>query len=371
MEIRLLSENEIPEAKELWSIAFGDPQNFIDIYFQNKILPGNSPAIFDNGRLVCIVHLIPYKMDIRGVTVDTAYVVGVATLPEYRNQGLMARLLKESLKILKQRGICITHLYPFLHAFYERFGWATYTDMAQCRVKPKEMPGYSIKSEAKFSEIISLYEKAMLPYTGYLIRNEDDFAYRIMEFASDGGKTAFAFEDDILQAYAIYDDKDTNIQVLESAFLKQEALQALLKNICSHSGAKDAFIFYPTHIKIKNSAARETKPYAMARIADVELLLSKLPFKDADFILEIVDDYAEWNQGIFHAVYQQGKVQVTRTTEKPQITCDIRSFTQLIHGYKELSALERTGEVIIHEKGLKKSFISLFPIEETFVYEAY
>jgi GNAT superfamily N-acetyltransferase len=54
---------------------------------------------------------------------DIAYVVVVATLPEYRNQGLMARLLKESLKILKQRGICITHLYPFLHAFYERFGF--------------------------------------------------------------------------------------------------------------------------------------------------------------------------------------------------------------------------------------------------------
>ena len=193
MEIRLLSENEIPLAKSLWKIAFGDSECFIDTYFKNRVLPDNSPAIFDNGKLICVLHLIPYKIDIRGKVLDTAYIVGVATHPDYRKQGLMAKLLKESLQILKQREICITHLYPFLHAFYERFGWAAVTDMAHCRIKPVENGRkYAFCRDANYDDMIKLYKKAMKDYNGFIIRGAKEFMNRVEEASCDGGENGFS-----------------------------------------------------------------------------------------------------------------------------------------------------------------------------------
>lgn len=371
MEIRLISENEILKAKSLWKTAFGDSGCFIDTYFKNRVYPGNSPAIFDDGKLICILHFIPYKIDIRGKAFDTAFIVGAATHPDYRKKGLMAVLLKESLKILKQREICVTHLYPFLHAFYEHFGWATVTNMAHCKVKAEKIPGYTFSHSADYSDMAGLYQKAMRNYTGFLIRSAKQFIQRMEEASCDGGKTAFAFLNGGLKAYAMYEVQDSTVQVFEPVFESKEALHALLAEISREEGDKEITLSYPPHITMKNSTMHEVKPYGMARITDIELLLKLLPIGDTSFILEVKDEFARWNEGVFEVSYDNGAAIVKRTDKKAQIAMDIQAFTQLMHGYAGIDVLEQTGKVIIPDKGVKNIFNEIFPQRRTFLFEAY
>ena len=56
MDVRLLDNNDTEEAKALWKSAFGDSDDFIDTYFRNKIMPGNSLGIFDGGLKSVVPH---------------------------------------------------------------------------------------------------------------------------------------------------------------------------------------------------------------------------------------------------------------------------------------------------------------------------
>lgn len=371
METRLLHENEINEAKALWKTAFGDSDAFIDLYFANRILPGNSPAVFDDGKLVCILHLVPYRVDIRGALVDTAYVVGAATLPEYRKQGLMAALLRESLDILRQRGVAITHLYPFLHAFYEHFGWATYTQMGHYLVRAEKYYGYYFTELSDIAGAVRLYTLNMQPYTGYVVRDETVFSRRVAEFTCDGGKTACAYQNGVLQAYVLYEVQQDSIMAHEAAYLNQEALCALLEDAREKESARDIRISLPPRARLFNSIAKQNKPFGMARIADVSALLRLLPFSEGAFVMEIRDDFAGWNNGVFEAVYKNGRAFVERTQKPPQASCDILSFARLIHGDIGWNTLVREGKATVHDKNMNKILNSLFSRKNTFVYEAY
>jgi len=68
---------------------------------------------------------------IRGNTIPFSAVWGVATLPQHRRKGLIRKLMVESFKSMKDKGINLSILAPFYKLYYERFGYA----LAEHRVK--------------------------------------------------------------------------------------------------------------------------------------------------------------------------------------------------------------------------------------------
>ncbi|MBP5292287.1 MAG: GNAT family N-acetyltransferase, partial [Lachnospiraceae bacterium] len=81
-------------------------------------------------RIVSMVHWNPYMLHIGGVKsegdgggVRIPYIVGVATLPEYRHQGRMARLLCRGLRREAHRKTPFVWLIPADGAIYEPFSF--------------------------------------------------------------------------------------------------------------------------------------------------------------------------------------------------------------------------------------------------------
>jgi predicted acetyltransferase len=68
---------------------------------------------------------------IRGKSVPFSAVWGVATLPQHRRKGLIRKLMVESFKSMRERGMYLSILAPFFKTYYEMFGYA----MAESRVK--------------------------------------------------------------------------------------------------------------------------------------------------------------------------------------------------------------------------------------------
>ena len=62
MTIRLLNENDKAQAKALWQSTFDDPPAFVDWFFENRFLPSWSVGMFDEDRLISVVHGTPMEL---------------------------------------------------------------------------------------------------------------------------------------------------------------------------------------------------------------------------------------------------------------------------------------------------------------------
>lgn len=287
MDIRLLKETDIPQAKALWKEAFGDSDAFIEWYFANKVSQGNSLGAFD-GRLVAVVHMIPLKMCVQGVPVMSSYIAGAATAADRRGEGLMRTLLYESLKIMKQRGIMLTHLYPFKHSFYEKFGWATYSYARFLSAKETKLRQDADIIESWDAELFSgLYRSMMSRFDGYIVREKREWRWRLEEHVTDGGKTAVLIKGGKPAAYMLYNSERGNADVIETVYTDAEDIEPLLVYLLE-SGHRSVNYFIPAD-------EEGASPYGMARIVDASLLLKAFGAQELLEYAKVRDDFAEWN----------------------------------------------------------------------------
>lgn len=283
MDIRLLDKNDIGEAKALWKSSFGDSKKYIDTYFENKIELGNSLGLFEEG-LACVVHMLPYKIRVQGRVLQSSYIAGAATAEQKRNRGLMRIMLLESLKLMKQRGILLTHLYPFKHSFYEKFGWTTYSYVQ----KNTETNGKKaqVRQTRDINLLHALYQNMMQKFDGYVIRSETEWKWRLSELFCDGGRAAVLLEDETPVAYMLYYGEGTKAKVIETVF--EEPKYA--KKLGQHIASEYSEVFYNTPSQDYNNTAQ-----GMARIVDAESFLQEFGAHEALNHASITDGFANWN----------------------------------------------------------------------------
>ncbi len=287
-DIRLLLEDERPLAKALWKEAFSDTDAFIDWYFANKVLDGHSLCMFEDGKLISIVHMIPYTIRIQGKPVKSAFISGVATSLSRRGEGLMRTMLLESLGLLRQRGIIITHLYPFSHAFYENFGWTAYTHVNRQTVsEARRLRGTEIVETMDESVLSPLYNRMMKPYDGYVVRGRQEWKWRLGELKSDGGRCALLIKDDRACAYMLYYSENDKADIIETVYQDEEDIGAMLAHVLSQ-GHRRAEYTIP-------SDGKGGMKHGMARVVDTKALLDAFGAQELLKHVDIVDDFAVWN----------------------------------------------------------------------------
>lgn len=109
------------ERYELWSRCFGDTPEYMDYYWNWKMKKNRVLEEYRDGKLVSMLHRNPYEVSLCGHTQTADYIVGVATHPDYRHQGLMAGLLRRSLNEMYQEGRIFTYLMPAAKEIYLPF----------------------------------------------------------------------------------------------------------------------------------------------------------------------------------------------------------------------------------------------------------
>lgn len=369
MEFKILDEGDMPAAKKLWKSAFTDTDAFIEFYFSRKIRKGNTIGLFSGGALACCLHLIPYTIDLRGKAIQTFYITAAATQEEYRNRGLMARLLKEALHLLREREMPFTHLYPFLHAFYEKFGWATYTGMMHAAVEGTAQQVYNVDRRPDIAGMARLYRNYTQGLTGHILRDEPDFSYMLEEIGCDDREAAFVYREGELAAYAIYEAGEKEAVCAEAVFDCEESLKAVVGFIkeAEHVETVDCPLPAARHF----DGPSVLKPYGMARIADARRLLSSLVLEDASFTVAVADDFAPWNAGVFEAVYSGGRSEAVRTDKGAQVRMDIRDLVKLVHGSAGIRELAREGGTFVYDKKIVDTIERILPAQNTFVFETY
>lgn len=116
------ASSDIPKLRQLWFLAFGDTDEFLDIFFSVAFSPDRCRCIREGDEIPAALYWM--DMDLQGQ--KFAYIYAVATDPAYRGRGLCRQLMEDTAEILAARGYDGAILVPQeegLRAMYRKMGY--------------------------------------------------------------------------------------------------------------------------------------------------------------------------------------------------------------------------------------------------------
>lgn len=324
MELRKLTQKDVPAAKELWKEAFGDSDAFVEFYFANKVKLKNTMGAFIGGRLAGDITMQEMLVRLRGRDVPTGFLAGCATKQEYRNRGIMAGLLYAQMRAMDRQGYALCHLHPFLHAFYRKFGWETVSFM---RKKTKRPLGRGVQADhfaaaPDYKWLLPAYNDFCAGSQGHFLRSAAQMAVRLKEHAVDGGGILAAGG-----AYAMFFETGSGLDVIEFVWRSAADREALLARLASRG--KTVRYLLPDFAGTSGG----WQEYTMMRVVNARRLLERLSLPDCAFTLEVRDDFLPWNNTALRAAYRNGRAEITEYSGKTaDIRADARQLAQLAAG---------------------------------------
>lgn len=139
MNIDFPASDQIPLLKQLWTAAFGDGDEFLTSFFEIAYAPERCRCITADGQIAAAL----YWFDCSCRNQRFAYVYAVATHPDFRNQGLCARLMADVRTLLTEQGYDGILLYPAsegLSRMYEKLGYHRCTSVTEFTCTPAAAP---------------------------------------------------------------------------------------------------------------------------------------------------------------------------------------------------------------------------------------
>ena len=365
-EIRRLTPEDWPAFTRMQAISFNyryDPSSE-----GGKRDPLEHPenwiwAAFEKGKLVAGTYEIDYLMNFDNNRAKMTGIGGVATLPESRGGGYMRRIFEKMLQESYENGVIFSSLSPFSHDFYRKFGYETACVRNNISINAKKF--LSIKPNGEFISIQPDDDTTLLSeiHRAY-IKNVNQAAYRDYwpdnrawkRFAKGDtwAKGSYLYlwkdENDVARSYIKYrsvqDDGDTNMSVIELAFIDKKGLYGALGLVGGLSTQFENFKWMmPTFIDAYDFIGDDwavdinTTPRDMTRVVNVRkaLELMRRPSGNGEYIIEITEDKTiTANNGKYLVQFGSEGSKVSTTSKDADIICDVLSLSQILTGYRSL-----------------------------------
>lgn len=133
MKIDYPLEDQIGGLRALWQEAFGDSEDFLDIFWDTAFSPDRCRCITLDAQVAAALYWFDCRLNDRPI----AYVYAVATAKAHRGQGLCRRLMDDTRHLLAELGYSGIVLVPESHLFgmYEGMGYrvCSYVREFTCR----------------------------------------------------------------------------------------------------------------------------------------------------------------------------------------------------------------------------------------------
>nr|WP_208414805.1 GNAT family N-acetyltransferase [Paenibacillus castaneae] len=327
-------------------------------------LPADRWAVYVDGKYAAQATVLQLETYIGGQRFAMGGVAAVATWPEYRRQGLVAKLLVHSLKEMKANGQTLSFLHPFAFGFYRKFGWETYTDNKIYTIKSDFLParvpykGRIERYSNNYELLYHIYEAYAAQFNGSLVRSELWWKYYISK-RKPGQISVYFDQNNQALGYIIYEVKNSQLFVHEFVSLSEESRKALWSFISQHdSMINEVKITVPSNDNLayllpNPRIHQEITPYFMARIVDAEAFIEKYTFdnqmEEDKLYIDLTDSCAPWNTGYYLLhIEPSGRARLHRLEKNEgkemTIKMDIGTLTAVLLGYLrplQLAQMER------------------------------
>lgn len=123
MTVNSPREDMIHDLRALWKEAFGDTDEYLDIFFNVAYSPDRCRCAMEDDRVAAALYILDCACDGE----DIAYIYAVSTAETYRGRGLCRMLMadtEEYLKSLGYSGAILVPGSPGLFRMYEKMGYS-------------------------------------------------------------------------------------------------------------------------------------------------------------------------------------------------------------------------------------------------------
>ena len=247
----------------IWEQCFGDSEEYIRMYLENRFTTENMMVIHADGRPVSMASFLPAEIILNGKREEARYVYAVATLPAYRGRGYASEMIKHGIQKYKEP-LILQPADEGLKRFYQTMGF--WDAFLQEKPWNYELAGVIEKNqrenetantaenhpEIKMSEVFmeackiemvtaSEYKRLRDAYfngEGYVEWDDEAIAYAMEENAFWGGETLkliFGGEEKII----MYCMEEKQLFIKETTMTKEE-LTEVLPGIMKQMGVREA-----------------------------------------------------------------------------------------------------------------------------------
>jgi len=214
--------------RSLWQEAFGDGEEFLDLFERTSYSPERARALFCDGVLSAALYW--FDCECRGEKV--AYLYAIATAKEARGRGFCRALMENTHEHLKKLGYAAAMLVPSeesLFGFYEKIGYQTATQVSEfsCLAEGEPMELVRI-DEAEYAKL----RRIMLPEGG-VVQEGVSLSYLAAQaelYRGDGVLLAARNEEETLIGIELLGNLECAPRILQSFQKRQGRFRSVGKN---------------------------------------------------------------------------------------------------------------------------------------------
>ncbi|MED9822796.1 MAG: GNAT family N-acetyltransferase [Christensenellales bacterium] len=338
---------------------------------------------FDGDKLASQISVYPMQVNIFGQMYKMGGVTGVATYPEYMNQGLMSTLIKTALDSMRANKQCVSMLVPYMIPYYRKKGWEIVTDKMTYTIKDTQLPkrrevsGMVERVSIDSEDLRTVHDVFTRMRHGALKRNDLEWEEYWRWEADDVIVAVYYNEAGEPKGYLVYYIANDVFRIKELVYINQEARHGLWNYISAHFSMIEKVVGTnytnePMAFLLEDSEIQEEiEPNVMARIVDFESFIRKYPFDiisihdDLHFVIR--DPVMECNCGDFSLRWdQQGNTIIERGgTRGELVRCDIQTVTAMFYGYKRPTYLKRAERLDASDDAVR-ILEDIIPVEQPY-----
>lgn len=364
-EYKVMKSEHDKEMFDLASYAFNKEKSASrEKKFNELCSVSDSYGAFKDNTLMSQLIVRPMEVYVHGQSFKMGGIGYVSSYPENRGGGDIAQLMTLSLEGMKEQGQILSYLAPFSYPFYRRYGYEQCFDQLQYTIDVSELPrlpksaGTIRRVEWKEAKKIlkEVYEERYKKSVGPLKRSEWDWEF-LMLSREESSIALYYDEKGRVQGYLIYSFKGQaagTFVLQEMIYLSKSAFNELWSFVSSHKASFHTFLYKTSaHENIaylfeNPRMKQEFVPYMMARIVTIEEFLLIYPFKEQapqTFYIEVEDEQAEWNAGVWKVELFLTSRKVTHMMQSQEIPREllvsgtIQSWTQVFMNYRTIEEL--------------------------------
>ncbi len=141
MEYTRSVREDVPRLRRLWKEAFGDGEEFLDLFFGTFYRPEETLVGREKGEPVTMLVLAPTGFWAGGEERSLPYVYALATAPGCRGKGAARGLLNYAAGLAGGEGLCTVPAQESLHRFFASAGFREGLVTWEGTYSKEELPG--------------------------------------------------------------------------------------------------------------------------------------------------------------------------------------------------------------------------------------
>lgn len=293
------------QVKTLWRLCFGDSEAFIDLYFRLRYDDDINVGIRSGEQLIAALQMLPYPLTFGGETVQTAYVSGACTHPDFRNRGVMRQLLAQAFARMAQGDALFSTLIPaepWLFDYYRHMGYAPVFRRSTQKIDAPENADGNIRverTETYEEDIFRYFSRKMSDRPCCIQHPEADFRVILADLSVSQGLLLVAKRQREVCGMLIAYRREPGWIVNEHFSDHPEVDRAMLHTLKKETGATSFLRYSPSDGKMPDT------PVGMIRVVQAREVLQRHAsvFPELDLQIALTDPQLSANNG-FYALHK-------------------------------------------------------------------